>query len=434
MRALHDPLRQVAGPNHRLGVLDLPTKIRLRPLRHTGQGRLFLGTTLHPDLGGSRAGCCGVSVRARGNSSVPGIRSRCFHTRRIKSPDARCIAGRTTSLTPDLRKPRPTPRLALSELVPQRLAGVGLTRITSTTRLRTRRLFQLLHRILLACTTLSLDLPKPMLPPLPALPELLPQPCAGVGLTRITSTTSLRTRFQPLPLLLSRRSRITRVVCLHKPRPRPRLTCVELRRQRLSGVGLALGTSTAHLLPRRFPLPFFQIQPVRTTLIADFPKPRRTPHFALPEFPPQRRGVVGRTCVPSTTCLRTSRFPLLLRQILPTRTTLAADLPKPLQAPLPASPELLPQRRAVVRRTRVTGTTGLRTRRLFQLLHITEPFRPGAGRPRGPALGTFIDRIIGMPPLASTAFTNRNRSPNTAFSVLTRHQPRLTRARRFVTT
>ncbi len=62
MRALHDPHRRRTRPAHRLGQLNLPAEIRLRPLRHGRRSRSFPGM---PRLGHHRAGSRKVSVRRR---------------------------------------------------------------------------------------------------------------------------------------------------------------------------------------------------------------------------------------------------------------------------------------------------------------------------------------------------------------------------------
>ncbi len=59
----------------------------------------------------------------------------------------RSITGRI-ALIPDLTKAITPPRPALAELLPQRHSGVAFTHILSATRLRTRRLPQLISLLL----------------------------------------------------------------------------------------------------------------------------------------------------------------------------------------------------------------------------------------------------------------------------------------------
>ncbi len=137
--------------------------------------------------------------------------------------------------------------------------------------------------------------------------------------------------------------------------------------------------STTRLRPRRrpqpLPLPPPQIRPGRTTPIVDFGKPRPPPIPRLPELLPQRLAVVRLTRVTSATRLRPRRFPLhfllALAQSRPGRTTLILDFGKPRPPPRAALPELLPQRRTCVGHSRVAGTTRLRPRRRIQRRRTT---------------------------------------------------------------
>ncbi len=105
------------------------------------------------------------------------------------------------------------------------------------------------------------------------------------------------------------------------------------------------------------------------------------------------------------------------------------DLRKARPAPLFALAELLRQFRTAVGLTRAKSTTRFRTRLLSHLLTFVVDHR--APRARGPAGSTFIDPIVGAPPLATTAATNRNRCPSSRSIVRTRHRHRRrTRARR----
>ncbi len=133
-----------------------------------------------------------------------------LRTRRLPLPLATLldqIRPARSARIPDFRDPLPTPRRTLSEPLAQLLSGVGLPRITSTTRLHPRRLPQLLQFPLRQFrpgqTALIPDFRKPGFAPRRALSELRPQRVTGMGLTRVTSTTCLRTRClsHPLPPL-----------------------------------------------------------------------------------------------------------------------------------------------------------------------------------------------------------------------------------------
>ncbi len=78
----------------------------------------------------------------------------------------------------DLRKSVPPPSRAPAVLLPQLRTRVGHARITSTTRLRPRRLLLLRPPVLVrgrpGHTTITADFREPTLRPSRALPEFLP--------------------------------------------------------------------------------------------------------------------------------------------------------------------------------------------------------------------------------------------------------------------
>ncbi len=103
-----------------------------------------------------------------------------------------------------------------------------------------------------------LELRKPRITPSFALSEFGGQRRGCVGLTRITSATKLRPylRHQRIPLLL-RHIRPTHAFLaspeLRKPLPTPRQALSEFRRQCRTRVGLTVVTSPTQLCPRRLP-------------------------------------------------------------------------------------------------------------------------------------------------------------------------------------
>ncbi len=238
--------------------------------------------------------------------------------------------GSSTTLAPDLMKQGIAPCLAPAELLPQRFSVMGLAGVAGTTRLRPRLLPQPLQLLVAhgrsGNPALILDFRKPIPTPRLALAELLPQRVTCVRLTRITSTARLRPRLRPYlrPLrpLLQRPPRPT----IHapdfiKPPPRPLLALSELLAQRFGGIRLTRVAGTTRLHPPFLPLllllPVPQSQPGRTTLLPDFRKPPPSPGRTPPVLLPQRHGGVGLTRIPSTTRLRPHRLFQQRRTIRP---------------------------------------------------------------------------------------------------------------------
>ncbi len=264
----------------------------------------------------------------------------------------------------DLGKPRASPPFALPKLRPQLPGLVGLTRIARTTRLGPPCLPQLLIQFLPTRTVLILDIRKPRASPRFALPEILPQFHGGVRLSRIARTTRLRPARLPQLLLQILPTHTVLGPDLRKPRLAPFHSPSELFRQCLGRVGLTRVVRTTELLAPCLPHLLIQILPTRAGLILDLPEPGMAPPFALPELRPQRRAGVRLTRITSTTRLLPRLLPQLIRIRRDALAFVTLDLPKPLQTPPIALPELRPQRRAGVRLTRITSTTRLLPRLL----------------------------------------------------------------------
>ncbi len=208
---------------------------------------------------------------------------------------------------------------------------MGPTDITSTTHLRPHRLQLRIPRpgrIPLPPP----EIPKPFPAPSPTLSERRPQRLLGVGLARIASTTHLRQHILQIRLLPSPRQLRpgqNALPCpeLRNPLRTPPHAHLEFRRQRSARVGFTRFVSTTQLSPHQSQLhiPFASVG--RTALLpAELREPLLTPRRALSERLPQRLSGVGLTRLASTPHLRPNwlrlRIPHPLSQLRLTHTSL----------------------------------------------------------------------------------------------------------------